>query len=210
MTCFFSHPKVHHRRICSSPVAVGVQPPLSPSQVQQRAHGVAQKQLWFGRQRRFPEEEEPPVAHHLLSTGPDFPDRRHPQQAGTHAEPIRRRAAGVYPQPQPGGSTTQHEHYSQLLGPQQQHQAGSGDFQPQMTLEVDGRNTEQKNCHDKMQSVKQMAEYNRCYEPFFTKLTPVILKFMYRSRSIYLTETCRQVHIIFRTGSQTVSAVTVY
>lgn len=81
-----------------------------------------------------------------------------------------------------------------------------------MTLGVDGTNTEQKNCHNKMQSVKQMAEYNnyRCYKPFFTKLTPFIVKFMYSSRSIYLTETCRQVHIIFRTGSQTVSVVTVY
>lgn len=63
-----------------------------------------------------------------------------------------------------------------------------------------------------MKSVKQMAEYNnnRCYKPFFTKLTPDILKFMYRSRSIYLTETCKQVHIIFRTRSQTGSVVKVY
>lgn len=124
----FCLPKVHHRRICSSFVTARVQSPISPGQVQQRTHGVAQKQLRSGRKRRLPEEEEPPVAHHLLTTGPDFADRRHPQQAGTHAEPIRRGAAGVYSQPQPGSSTAQHEHHSQLLGPQQQHQAGAGDL----------------------------------------------------------------------------------
>lgn len=125
-------PTVHHRGICSSFVPAGVQPPISTSQIQQRTHGAPQRQLRLRRKQRLPEEEEPPAAHHLLSAGPQLPNRQHPQQTRAHAEPVRRRAAGVRSQPQPRSSAAQHEHHSQLLGPQQQHQAGNRHFQPQV------------------------------------------------------------------------------
>ncbi|TDH12759.1 hypothetical protein EPR50_G00050960 [Perca flavescens] len=103
------------------------------------ARMVPRKGNRLGCKQRLPKEEEPPAAHHLIPTGSQLPNRQHPQQARTHTEPIGRReagagSAGVRSQLQPGSSTAQHEHHSQLLGPQQQHQAGTRRSQPQMRL----------------------------------------------------------------------------
>lgn len=140
-SCFSDPSTVHHRGIRSSSVPAGVQPSLSASQDHQCTHGATQRQLWLGSKQWLLEEEEPSVTHHLLSASPQLSDGQHPQQAGAHAEPIRQRAAGAgaagaRSQPRPGRGPAQHEHHGQLLGPQQQHQAGARSFQLKMRLET--------------------------------------------------------------------------